>query len=454
MKKFITSYIILICLTFSIVGCNELDDIGPVGRLAEDETIINLESAENVLNGVYNRLRGFGFQFYSIEMFNKMGLTSGVPAWGSPDQFHLNIPHPGLIELTEYYTDLYRLVQEANLFIENINNVDSSILGGEAIKNSLIGEARFLRGLAYFYILRSYGEHFDTSSQYGATIRDTPARDTTVIPRSSVEATYAFITTDFQFAIDNIDPSLNLNWKANLYAAKAMLAKTKLYEGDYTTASTLAAEVIADSGGRVFADPYANNFAELNVRLTVDSPELLFAPFYNGTTQQTTSIPDQGYFDALYPIYGSGDPRFGTSKGSAFSFENGFEVNGASHIHIRLSEVYLIHAEAEARAGSGVDAEALASLNTVRTRTAVGLPIAAPADRAELLEAIRLEKLLELYGENGEEFFDLVRYAELDGLDPSTIKPEMNNPTYYILPIPNIERQAPGGEIVDQNPGY
>ena len=157
----------------------------------------------------------------------------------------------------------------------------------------------------------------------------------------------------------------------------------------------------------------------------------------------------------------SSDPRFGLtdfpSEGIQKYSKDFTPFNQATHIQLRLAEVYLIYAEAAARSnapGSPGFQKAVAKLNVVRDR--VGLKGKSPTDKPALLKDIRQEKLRELWGENGEEWFDLVRYAQIAG-DVSVItslKPTVTDPHQYIMPIPLGELSSPNGSEVSQNPGY
>jgi hypothetical protein len=458
---YINTRIIAVAITFILFGsCNPLDDIEQQFALDLDEAITDAESAEAVLGGAYIGLRGFGALGYPSS-FSKMGLTV-TPNFSGPDGFDTNMPDWQIGNIETIYLDFYRIVQEANLFLVNIENVPAENLGGESEKNNFIAEARFLRGFSHFMLLRAFGQHYDTNSIYGISLRETPALDKSPTPRSGVSEVYDSITADFQYAIDNCTG--NQDFKANATAARALLAKVKLYEGDYEQAAILAQSVIDNPGGRTFADVYADNFSPIGGQLGIEAPGLIFGPYTDGDIFSEAIQPFYFSFGTIYEsiALASADfSRFGASKWFAFGFVpgQGFLTNAPTVIHMRLAEVYLIHAEAKTRSGSGVDADALQSLNTVRTRTAIGLPALVDgvdiASKAELLEAIRKEKLLELYAEGGEEFFDMVRYSMVDGFDPSTVKPSMNNPDFYILPIPFSELKVQGAsDVIMQNPGY
>src|SRR5699024_7120511 len=159
------------------------------------------------------------------------------------------------------------------------------------------------------------------------------------------------------------------------------------------------------------------------------------------------------------------DPRLGLTQAPAsgiakYSQSQWIPINNATHIHLRLAEVYLIYAEAAARISkTGLPGDpdfddAVKRLNFIRKR--VGLKDKSPSTRKELLQDIRIEKLLELWGENGESWFDIVRYAvEAGDVSFATnIKPSIKDEHQYIMPIPYAELGSPNGDEVIQNPGY
>ena len=132
--------------------------------------------------------------------------------------------------------------------------------------------------------------------------------------------------------------------------------------------------------------------------------------------------------------------------------------------HFRLAEVYLIFAEAQARVNNSVTIEALDALNAIRQRSGAtntggdGFEVyPATISLDQFLEAVRIEKMIELGAEQGEEWFDLVRYDFADGFGAgfqvSDVKAEATDPDKFILPIPEESREA-GGDVVDQNPSY
>lgn len=476
-------YITGLALTMLFLGaCNSLDDIEPTFRLPADEAIVNAATAENAIAGVYSKFREYTLVRGVQSTHSLMGLSDGS-IFSPEDPLLVNTPEINTSQVEGLYGGCYSIIQDANLFIERVEGLTPEDLGGEAAQNSFIAEGKFARALAHFYLLRAYGQFYDVSSQYGITLRLKAVYNAEPKARSSVKESYDAIYEDLDYAIANI--GFNPSHRANLDAAKSLKAKVLLYEGEYQQAADLAQDVI-NSTSRSFAFAYSDNFGAYDQFTGVftyahESPELIFGPFGNedderlqglstrtdGSVYASIARPDPFDVSTWDPrAVGAESPWFPGEydpldkiPGYIFFPDGGFASTPVTQTHLRLAGVYMIHAEAAARVGTGVDANALASLNAVRTRDAVGLPELVDGvditTKAELLEAIRMESLLELFAETGEEFFALVRYEKAGDLTAADIKPTMTNPDFYILPIPWTELQIIGAlDVIEQNPGY
>ncbi|MCD8313844.1 MAG: RagB/SusD family nutrient uptake outer membrane protein [Bacteroidales bacterium] len=115
-------------------------------------------------------------------------------------------------ELSYAWQGMYKVIAEVNGFIESM---EASELSDEA-KAQDIGEARFLRGLAYYNLVSHFG---DVPLKLTASTADGIA-----LPRTDREEVFAAIIEDLEFAIDNIASTSTLG-RANSWTAKAMLGK-------------------------------------------------------------------------------------------------------------------------------------------------------------------------------------------------------------------------------------
>jgi hypothetical protein len=123
-------------------------------------------------------------------------------------------------------------------------------------------------------------------------------------------------------------------------------------------------------------------------------------------------------------------------------------VTGTEHIHvIRLGEVILIKAEAQARLGRL--GEAITTLNVLRVRAGVAPLVfggATLSTQAQVIDAILKERRLELVFE-GDRWPDLVRTGTA-----VTVMGLTGREFQTLYPIPQGERDVTTG--LDQNPGY
>ncbi|WP_394972837.1 RagB/SusD family nutrient uptake outer membrane protein [uncultured Croceitalea sp.] len=457
MKKL--KYILYTVCLLVINSCS-IDNVEPQEQLLEDTVITDESSAINVLNRIYNSTIRSGFYGETNGAFDLgiSGLISvsgttmrpeGTP-FGMIPYFENNVPVDDN-SISTLYRDMYFAINLSNFFIELVERGDANV--SDTRKNELLAEARCMRGLAYFNLLRVFGQFYDLNSSFGTVVYTDPLRGNTEFPRSSVQETYNLILDDLQFASANANGGRE-HYYASAITAQALLARVQLYMGDYTNAATNALAVINNTDGYMLDPSYANVFNERW------GAETLLASFVNTETEGTqgglfafdTQAPTTTFIDladAQDGVLTDGSADFTTGYDPRFTFGFvqtthplfgkyplgvGFTDPGNTAKILRMGEVYLIYAEAEARRSGGVLANALTRLNEVRARAGVMPKLL--TDQATLLKDIREEKILELYAEVGENWFDLVRYSQLGDIDVSTLKPSITSVDQLIFPIP------------------
>lgn len=463
-----SSYKYLFAALLGLSACNlvNVTDVAPIGQVDEHAFIVDIPTAEQGLKGAYSNLNsGLNFIVFIPGYTAAMGLSIQV----SPDATnagitglanHTILPEDGV--LSEMYMPPYTLIGAANQVIEKTARLTVE----SPRKQEIISEARFLRAMGHFYLLRLFGQFYDNASKYGVVLRDAPVADIRPLPRSTVKATYDLILADLDAAIAGA-PAFTVPSSGGvraIYASKelaqAYKAKVLLYKGDYAAAATLARAVI-DGGKFKLEDNYEEIFKQ-----KFASREVIFAtPFdeKNERNNKAFSYPNYvGQPSANYVLqFTAKDKRFaasieidstGKAKGKKFKggIVNKQTLTADTEYFLRLSELMFIYAEAVVRASNDLPTAA-DMVNKLRKRA--GLDEVTFATKAAALATIRQEKFLELGAESGEEWYDLVRYAVKGDLNIKDFKPTIHNPTQYILPIPFVSLQASGG-VVEQNPGY
>ena len=116
---------------------------------------------------------------------------------------------------------------------------------------------------------------------------------------------------------------------------------------------------------------------------------------------------------------------------------------------MRLAEMYLIKAEADARRNQ--PKEARAALKFITDRAGYDENYVNTIADKDLLLAIFRHKYMELFAENNEEWYDMMRYSVLDKTDFVSLKyaTSMRN---LVLPIP--AQAISGNNKLEQNPTY
>ena len=191
---------------------------------------------------------------------------------------YTNFTETGLSSgLTEAWGALYSVVAQANNTINNIAN-NSTANVSETAKIQGIAEARFMRGLAYWYI----------SSLWGCAVIYNNTQDLVnnyVVSPNPVADGIEFAIRDMEYAAVHLPSASPATGRVNKYAAYAMLSRFYLsmaglttsgrYDGSnvatdanrgtrneyYLDAAKKAAAVVIEKGPYKLADTYAELFA-------------------------------------------------------------------------------------------------------------------------------------------------------------------------------------------------
>jgi len=484
------------------ISCDDFFDRKPTDSVLATESVTTVAEAQVALNGVYRRMTqsayyGRQFLFYA----DMKGGDFYVPSSGRSDDalFSFNHEHDRN-SYSGYWNGIYSIIMLSNSLLANIErgNVTTLTAADQTNLENIKGQALCVRALAHFDLVRLYGTPYLKSqgSEDGVPVvkRVLDAKDQ--LQRNSVAEVYAAVIQDFTEAIPLLKTA-RLNGGFNQYAAKALLARVNLYKGDWDQAYTLAKDVI-DNGGYSLYTPAnwaaswksqfgSESIFELYVVNTEadlgnSSPRSFLTPMYVNTSYLAGAVCSDLYLNrlnedatdvrqALLDIDEYGNPirnperSIPGRKGWLRKYDGDGKATGtAVNIKVvRLSEVYMIAAEAAVKKSSPDKANAVSWLNEVRKRA----PLLAPALAAEstdaLMDKIMNERAKELIAE-GHRYFDLMRQGLKVAFDP----PKFSEPTipangrpaepfdwnFYkcILPIGVDEINT--NPDIRQNPGY
>lgn len=312
---------------FMSAGCSEeFIDRYPLDAPNPATFFIDEESAKKAVTAIYNPWVSSQHTYDRdlIIMFDAMTDDSywrpSRAASIQQDRWDITPTSPAI----EAYWELsYQSINAANFAIEGIpTSTDPGFT--EEKQNQYIGEARFMRGFAYLFLVTLYGDvpkvdrvlkGFDEYSQ----------------PRAPKAEIYQLIIDDFTFAKEHLPAAWPPDYSGRpaKASAAAFLAKTYLFKGDFANAETagLDAVQIAEGSGYHLVDDYLSLFEEE----TEVNSEILFSITFvnnnpdmgqNATAQRNTRLlPPEfqsmlgeswGYAlpqRDLYDEYEAGDPR-------------------------------------------------------------------------------------------------------------------------------------------------
>ncbi|HYG19511.1 MAG TPA: RagB/SusD family nutrient uptake outer membrane protein [Ohtaekwangia sp.] len=492
------------------ISCKDdiLDKVSPNEAIVED-FYKNGAQIVAAVNAVYSSLQSLDLvcrEYFFVHDLRSDDMGSGGGQLETPRAQLLTGTHdPANSLLTSVWRGWYRLIHQANQVIQNAPKATENVT--DELKDRVVGEAKFLRGWAYFDLVVLFG---------GVPLMETYATDIGEDkPRATEAEVYALITADLLDAIEKLPVKASYDasnvGRANKEAAQAMLARVYMQQGLYADAKPLLAEII-ESGA--FDDwkeiPYIENFREemefnaeslFEVAFSYDfggsswdgtgqgtQTEVTFRGQEYGPTAWRNVIPSVSLLEE-YEMTENGDPKDDPRYTQSFYFIGDTYHNGTKTITdmqgndpkvswkkyqriykaadeeqrsginmriIRYTEVLLNMAECQN--ATGFDDEAIDLLNEVRSREGVDMPPYPTANYpvnspAEVFRAIVHERRVELAGEQIRDR-DLARWRRLDKLTFEPF-PYFTENKHELVPIPQqeIDNNAMMTQE-DQNPGY
>ncbi len=517
MKKIFSKYIIAAGL-FAILasGCEKQLEIEPQQSIDASTALESRDALEAVITGLYARLKNA--RMYGRDMIthpealadngfatNKSGRLLGEAANTQGSHFTNTI-----------WASYYAGINQINLALETLPTLEFVPAITQAERDRWESQMYFIRGLMYFDMVKVYayipGAVVTAQDKGGIPIVLTGISTAEAAlafkpTRDPIDAVYAQIIDDLTKAEAKLLSTASVNL-ANKGAAQGLLARVNLYKKDYTAARSWADKCIATAGSKMTT---VANYVS-NWRVATNNESIFQVAFLtNGenigvneslqtsfTTLVTPGIQTvTGGFGDLVPtlslltdlgivlnggmtttnfalshtiasrstdvrnlLYEPGTAGRGNIKVECTKYlgKNGF-INLDNVPVFRISEAYLIRAEAQATAGSPVFnlAEARADMQFLKTRRYTDYAGSAQetADNAmtgpQLYEEILRQRRIE-FAYEGHRFFDLKRL----GRDIVKQSPPYSNlaftDTRILAPIPQAD--VDGNSNLRQNAGY
>ena len=459
MKKMLNIKLSLLTAVIFLSSCEKIINQQPQTALSAETAYTTRQGIEAGLLGCYNALQStsyYGLEYWALaDMY--AGVITHTGTFPTYAQFNNKQILPDNTNVTNIWNQIYNGINRVNTLIASAELLNDPAF----LKTQTIGEARFLRALMNFDLLRAFGGSatgFNKADGRGIPLRTTPTlspNDAGSVPLKTEAEVWAAIDADLDYAIANLKATTT--GRATVNAAKALKARAALYKEDWATAETLSNEVITalKGAGTGLAADYGALWATQNTR-----PESIFELQYD--INNTNSIAF--YY---FPTGLGGRNEIGSSttlnaqsatdlrKATNVKVLSGSNktgkysrINGTDNvIIIRLAEMYLIRAEAKARKSTPDLTGALEDVNVIRARA--GLAASTAATAADILKQLYEERYYE-FAHEGHAFFD---YKRTNRLASTFTGFSGANAFRALYPIPQREIINSGGQI-PQVPGY
>lgn len=500
MKKQINKVLLGMLLAIvSFMACNKKLDVLDENNPTSESYFKTAIELQNGVNAIYSSLRSA--QLVGREWFFTHDMRGGECASGGAqleapraDLLSQPSPSPSNSVMSDVWTGSYRMINRANLVLNKAGGVTDNI----ALRDRLIGEAKFLRAWAYFELVSQWGDvplYTEPISTATGFKGKSPAADI-----------YALIIADLTDASAKLPATYGAsdNGRATSGAANSLLGRVQMQKGDYAAAKTALLQVfgkyslvdnyrwnfdgdVKDDAGTTIISGHEFNSESIFEIVFVDKGDNNFNWGYNGegSTSPLSTVRNQEYgitwgnvipsnlllneFEANDPrykftIFEEGDQiltesplgaktlvaadinmapstRNGVTKKRFFRKYNiydwvnsGFHPGGINQRVIRYADVLLMLAECEAEVGT--PAQAATYINLVRKRPSVNMPNVTLTTKVEALKAVMHERAVELGAEELASI-DILRWRK-KGYFPS-IKADPKQGQVDLFPIPAIE---------------
>ena len=437
--------IIVIMLLMS--RCNVLD-VQPQDSIPANAVFTNKAGIERGIVGAYSALQSLSYFGRTYLTFSDLAADNLAHPPDATNSDYAEVDNNAILPensaVDGIWASLYDGINEANNVIVKVPGMTDMT---DEEKNAALGELYFIRALNHFNLMNYFG---------AIPIKIVPPQGVTNIDagRDPIEDVYSQIIEDLTFAEQHLNPSAATKIRASKYAATALLARVYLYKGDYDLAYTKANDVILNGDytlpanyGDIFAnDKSLESIFEIDYT-EVDRNRIAEQNFPHSLNGRREVMPAPGLISAYEP----GDERKAVSIAydglNAYANKyNDLSLGADNIIVLRLGEMYLIRAEAEAHKTAGSITAIQDDINVIRTRANLS---STPANSiSTLLMAIEKERRVEFAFE-GHRWFDLVRTGRA-----TVVLPTVTNINKTLFPIPSSEIQTKKNPDMKQNLGY
>lgn len=411
-------FLIALLAILQLSSCSKFLEFEPENVALEEDALQTADDLQGLLNSTYDVARSGKFLGGQAFMLADLMADNmdGSQLTGDFSAYYNRTTGRFISATRDIWQEGYFTIGRSNILLQSLDVVSDL---SAADRTRIQAEAKFLRALAHFVLVRYFGQPYgytQDNSHWGIPIRTD--YEIKVNSRNTVAEVYTQIVQDLTEAIPDL-PMDNGNY-ATSWSAKGLLAIVYFQMNDFQNAYDQANDVI--SGGPFALMPMPNGRYQLG-----GSSENVFQLVSTGTADNSS-----GTLAGYYRTDFANEPAArmtrafhdivtadtADSRGAWFElvddgqltervFMNRF--NGIDYFNVpvvHLTELTLIRGEAAAAIGNTTQAKA--DLDSIRVRA--GLQPQAATDAATIILDLQSQRRIELIGE-GTRLWDLKRQA-------------------------------------------
>ncbi|MBS1567042.1 MAG: RagB/SusD family nutrient uptake outer membrane protein, partial [Bacteroidetes bacterium] len=259
MKRYI---ILLTCMTALLASCKKQLKEVPASFLTPDNFYQNAADAQSAINGVLSALQPQAYYQRTIYIITELPADCLTPLLTQNqeriDMYKLQYT-PTNPEISNWWQNSYKLISRANDVIAHVPAINMDVTA----RNNIVGNAYFLRGMAYFDLVRSFGD------VPLLLVPITSPSDSSLFPtRTAAASVYQQVISDLKYAEANCLPEDKI-----LAANKGMVSSG--------AASAMLARVYLQRASTAWADAQDNQNALAQCNKVINSKLYSLMPNYS-----------------------------------------------------------------------------------------------------------------------------------------------------------------------------
>lgn len=461
MKKYI---LLLLCTTMFCTSCTKFLDKEPTNYASQETLMATAQGVTSALIGCYNDFQSYSYygrNFVLIgDVYADNAKLSTMNIGNFSSFYNYSVTNDDA-DLKTFWSTAYRIIRNADNIIAACQDSTRNDLD-----ETIYGEALAIRSLAYFDLVRIFGQKRSYDDEAGIPI----ANDTVPYPaRSKVSQVYTMIIKDLKKAKTLLERAEVTPFRFNKYSVEALLVLVYKTNNNFTDAIAQAEELIEEGPYSLLtAENYMDSWKQES------SSESIFSIAMSSTDNAGTNsighmLSPDGYgglvpTEDLLKLYSDNDIRtqfFNVRSETFFNKYPGRDGNlGIDNVPvIRLSEIYYILADCYmykllTTGDSQYETKTIDILNKVTKRV----------DATAIFDGLSMDDLLlsihegyrKEFAFEGKRFFQLKRsiYAfAIERTDCNSNICKVENPSYlFAFPLPIAELNA--NPNLTQNKGY